>query len=148
MATLISKVLSVVAAPAALLPAQTNWTRVVPAVSPPARQSPALAYDWVRQRVVLFGGIGAAGRLSDTWEWDGTNWVQPSPATSPPARNSHALAFDVGRGRVVLFGGASSNTTTLGDTWEWDGVSWAQRNPAASPPARYGAAPSRLRSAN
>ncbi|MCA2978775.1 MAG: hypothetical protein INH37_10850, partial [Myxococcaceae bacterium] len=54
-------------------------------------------------KVVLCGGFGTSGRLSDTWEWDGATWTQRSPSTSPPARSGHAMAT-LGT-KVVLFGG-------------------------------------------
>jgi hypothetical protein len=42
------------------------WTQVTPSVSPPEHCMHAMAYDFARQRVVLFGG--AAGEASDdTW---------------------------------------------------------------------------------
>jgi hypothetical protein len=99
-----------------------------------------MQYDSARQRVLLFGGADAAGRLlAETWEWDGVNWVRRTPAASPPARGDHVMAYDSARQRVVLFGGSSSLVPPirrLADTWEWDGVTWISRNPAVSPPAR------------
>ncbi len=38
-----------------------------------------MAYDEARWRVVLNGGIGKSGQLSDTWEWDGKSWTKFSP---------------------------------------------------------------------
>jgi hypothetical protein len=35
-----------------------------------------MGYDVRRQRVVLYGGIGAEGRMDDLWEWDGEDWLQ------------------------------------------------------------------------
>ena len=118
----------------------TAWVQCSPAVSPPARQRHAMAYDVARKRVVLFGGGDGTGRnLNDTWEWDGTAWVQRLPAVSPPARLGHAMAYDVARQCVVLFGGYCGGTNpTLGDTWEWDGKTWKQCAPPASPSARHG----------
>ncbi|MBL8934516.1 MAG: hypothetical protein JNM69_08175 [Archangium sp.] len=90
-----------------------------------------MAWDPVRQRVVLFGGSGQAGVLGDTWEWDGTTWTQRTPITSPPARRAHAMAWDEGRQRVIIFGGYPNS---LADTWEWDGTTWLQRMPLNPPP--------------
>jgi hypothetical protein len=97
----------------------------------------AMAYDWVRDRVVLFGGAGALGRLADTWEWDGVTWIAMAPAHAPPARDGHALAYDLGRNRTVLFGGLGA-PLFLGDTWEWDGTDWVDRMPVRSPSPRQG----------
>jgi hypothetical protein len=113
-----------------------NWLQRAPASSPPGRCGHALAFDLLRGRTVLFGGLRTVApivMLADTWEWDGTNWLPFTPAQSPPARFEHTLAFDVLRGQAVLFGGADASVR-FADTWEWDGTNWVQRMPAASPP--------------
>ncbi|MBI3447641.1 MAG: hypothetical protein HY049_01780 [Acidobacteria bacterium] len=117
-----------------LAAASVGWGNVGP--KPPDRHFHAIAYDSARGRVVLFGGVGDSGLLSDTLEWDGTAWVNVTPAVSPPARYGHALAYDSSRGRVVLFGGNGLNGF-LADTWEWDGTAWVNVTPAVSPPARF-----------
>ena len=72
-----------------------QWRRVDAAASPSPRDGHAMAYDPVRQRVVLFGGQADGPTwLADTWEWDGVTWIQRSPATSPPMRAHAAMAFD------------------------------------------------------
>src|SRR6185369_4207126 len=43
-------------------------------VAPAPRTGHATAYDAAHGTVVLFGGRGAPGLLSDTWNWDGTVW--------------------------------------------------------------------------
>lgn len=90
-------------------------------------------------RIVVFGGVGAGGRLGDTWEWNSNTqaWTQKAPAISPSARSDAQACFDVKRGVVVLFGGETSGGR-VGDTWEWDGTNWTQRSPVTSPSARSG----------
>src|SRR5262249_10915956 len=106
----------------------SQWLALAPASSPPARSAHALAFDAVRGRTVLFGGITAAPAvaLADTFEWDGVQWTAAAPATWPAARSRHALAFDAARGRTLLFGGSGAGSALLGDTWEWDGSAWTQ----------------------
>jgi hypothetical protein len=118
------------------------WTLMAPSASPPGRQGGCMAYDAVRQRMVLFGGLNAAfAKMNDTWEYDGSTWVQRTSATTPPARNGHTLAFDASRQTVVMYGGAGSpGLTTYGDTWEWNGVDWIASTPAANPGLRGGGA--------
>jgi Galactose oxidase, central domain len=120
-------------------PSGSAQVKAVDITSIKGRVEHALAYDPVRERVVLFGGEtrrGAAGPgNADTWEWDGSTWRHRTPAHSPPARKGHAMVYDTVRRRVVLFGGLG-----LSDTWEWDGVDWRQRLPAHSPPPRFGVA--------
>lgn len=95
----------------------------------------AMAYDWARREVVMFGG--AAGPvLDETWTYDGTSWTLRQPATKPPARLFGSMAYDVVRQRVVLFGGRDGSNL-LNDTWEWDGRNWTRRTTAIAPPARF-----------
>jgi len=116
-----------------------TWTDRTPAgTKPTARQSPAIAYDSARGRVVVFGGTGL-GNWQDTWEWDGTTgtWTERTlSGEKPSARQYHAMTYDRGRGRVLLFGGSY-----MQDTWEWDGVSgiWTERViSGAKPSVRQG----------
>lgn len=52
-----------------------TWQQLAPTVSPSKRGSPAMAYDPVRKRIVLYGGFDASrNSLDDTWEWDGQQW--------------------------------------------------------------------------
>jgi hypothetical protein len=55
------------------------WTAQNPPVMPSPRTGAAIAFDSVRQKVVLFGGFAGnpyqpGTALTDTWEWDGTTW--------------------------------------------------------------------------
>ena len=102
----------------------TSWQQRLPARSPPARQSHALAYDAARQRVVLFGGWREYSIFEDTWEWDGNDWTEQRPAGHPKARMRHAMTYDPAGGRVVLFGGYDGSD--LADTWTFDGSTWTQ----------------------
>jgi len=86
-----------------------------------------MAYDVARQRVLLFGGTGLNGLVSDTWEWDGSKWTQRSPITSPSVVSRHAMAYDLARKRVVLFGGLDLNARSVADTWHYS-------HPAATQP--------------
>lgn len=108
----------------------TEWTQVAD-IGPAPRLGCALAYDTVRQRVVLFGGyngtISPPTYFDDTWEWDGTEWTQIAD-TGPPPRIYPAMVFDNSRECVVLFGGWGQEAGWLGDTWEWsDDAGWVKR---------------------
>jgi hypothetical protein len=110
----------------------SDWTKLTPAHSPPARAYLAMAYDAARDQVVLFGGFGGS-YLGDTWTWDGSDWTMRTPGHSPTPRTNSGMASDAA-GQVLLFGGGAS--APFGDTWSWDGSDWAERTPAHSPSAR------------
>jgi len=118
----------------------TNWSQQSPVISPSPRWDGAMAYDSAHSQVVMFGGLGSPGTLSETWLWNGTNWSQANPATVPQARANQAMAYDAAHGQVVMFGGLNSLSTRTNDTWLWNGTNWTQANPSNSPPARGGAA--------
>jgi hypothetical protein len=109
-------------------------------LGPSARFWHALAYDPVRQVVVLFGGKAAANPMfADTWEWNGSTWTQRFPPAAPSARISHAMEWDPSLGEVVLFGGADASGYR-NDAWSWNGTTWTPQ-PLTSPPSpRAGAA--------
>lgn len=87
---------------------------------PSPRDHCGLAYDSVRQKTVLFGGLTSPGSNNETWEWDGASWTQVQPLNSPPAMDASLMAYDPARQRVVLVG-----TPQLGATWEYDGAMWS-----------------------
>lgn len=104
----------------------TIWTQIAD-TGPSVRRTHAMAFDSIRERIVLLGGwvYQQTGTfLDETWEWDGEAWTQVAD-TGPSPRLGHTMAFDLARQRVVLFGGASLSAY-FGDTWEWDGESWTQ----------------------
>lgn len=52
-----------------------SWRELSPVSSPSTRGSPAMGYDPVRNRIVLYGGFDSSRNdLDDTWEWDGEQW--------------------------------------------------------------------------
>jgi WD40 repeat protein len=128
-----------------------NWVQAGPQNFPYGRVNAGIAYDEIRQQVVLFGGYTAStiqfGDTNDTWTWNGDSWSQiaasATPGNTPAAREAPAMAYFRDSNLTILFGGISVTTnqsTVQGDTWSWNGSAWTQITPAASPPARYAAA--------
>lgn len=127
----------------ALATAQLNastWKRLSPVTSPSARALPAMAYDPVSDRIVLFGGIGNNGNLNDTWTFDGTTWTQIFPAVAPPPRNGATMAYDQVAKKLIMFGGFN-DPEYLQDTWIFDGAtsSWTEAQMLVMPPRATGA---------
>lgn len=119
-----------------------NWHARNPLHVPAARSSHAMAYDPVRQRVVLFGGVlrddNSPIYFDDTWEWDGQDWHQAQPPSHPSARRLPGLTWDGVNNQVLFFSGKTGFAAWNNDTWLWDGTNWVQRSPAHRPAARDG----------
>ena len=112
--------------------AQRQW---LSARALPPRSSGALAFDPVRDRLVLFGGYETDRPSDATWEWDGRSWQPRDPVNAPPPRFDAMMTYDAARRRVVLFGGVADGVE-LGDTWTWDGGNWTRIDGSPTPPAR------------
>ena len=109
-----------------------------------------MAYDPVRRKVVLYGGLsdgGVAGATatarSDTWEMDPDtgSWTEVLVTSAPGPRYSTAMAYDAWRGKVILFGGIKVTGLSSdfdAETWQWNGATatWTKLAPATSPGAR------------
>lgn len=99
----------------------------------------ALAYDWARGELLLFGGNGgSSGLSSDTWIFRNGGWVQASPNTTPPARTVASATFDFNRGAIVMVGGWGGPNNFLADAWQWNGVDWSPLPPLAAAPSLGG----------
>ncbi len=124
------------------------------ATFPVMRNKAALAYDPIRDMLVLHGGeysyrtfdcAEPSGELcAYTWTWTHPGWQSFSPSAGQPVgRASPAMAFSPAAGGVILFGGWR-NGGDCGEgagqfcsgTWLWEGASWRNVTPAASPYGR------------
>lgn len=105
-----------------------SWQDAAPAGKPGKRYLHAAAFDYNRNRGVVFGG-SYPDDLADTWEWDGSTWAQICPGAgcggTLPGRRGHSMAFDSQRDVTVLFGGRIGNGIQQ-ETWEWSGTAWTQ----------------------
>lgn len=111
------------------------WTKVAGedvGTHPSSRNTPALAYDAARDKVVLAFGMDWTTfvRLNDVWEFDpaGSTWSSPSPTFSPAGRNSCEGVYDSTLGGVLVFGGItpSPELTVFDGAWLWNGTDWSQ----------------------
>lgn len=116
------------AAPSALLHAQA---RFADRSTPVSRQRAGLAFDVLRERMVLVGGFngrtgvaGGAG-LRDTWEQEASGWVLRSTVLVPAVTDqATALAYDPARKHFVYVG--LHPTTRQMETWRYDGRNWTR----------------------
>lgn len=82
------------------------------------RIAAALTYDWVRDRLVMFGGFDGDRLRDETWEFSGLQWVRRMPGGGPPASDQGEMVFDPHRRRSLYQQG--------GKMWEWDGEAWTE----------------------
>ncbi|MES2708651.1 MAG: hypothetical protein V4726_18800 [Verrucomicrobiota bacterium] len=109
----------------------TDWTRSLPALSPPARTRHTMCYDSVRREVLLIGGDipggGGAADAKKLWAYNGTDWVVKNAdfmgtAGSAPYYGP-AFAFDERRGVAVLYDRIQSGSSYV--LPEWNGTAWS-----------------------
>jgi cysteine-rich repeat protein len=113
----------------------TTWTPVTSTLNPLERSSSGIAYDELRQRIVLFGGLAGYGR-GDTWELVGNQW-SPVGGAGPAPRFGPGMAYSPARQAVVLFGGHyHPNDMPLSDTWEYTASGWKLISLGINPPGR------------
>ena len=72
----------------------SDWTQQPSLVAPSARVDHAMAYDFARGKIVLFGGTAGGVDQGDTWEWGATGWSF-IPTTAAPSPRS-----EIGRAHV------------------------------------------------
>jgi Galactose oxidase, central domain len=115
------------------------WTQVATSNAPSPRANASITFDPTLNELLLFGGQGASGALSDTWSYHAGVWTLITLVSSPSARASAGLAYDTIDGYDVLFGGINPSTGTVyGDTWTFSAGAWTLRTPVSSPSPRYG----------
>src|SRR5262249_29568119 len=126
--------------------ADLSWTnRSVPVSGPLQRQNPAIAYDTMRGKLMLFGGRTSSANIyrQDIWEWShaDANFInRTTAATKPPGRYQTAMAYDSKGDRLLLYGGYG--VQAYDDFWAWHPAdkTWEQLSITQTPrpPALYG----------
>ncbi|MFW9890759.1 MAG: Kelch repeat-containing protein [Candidatus Thorarchaeota archaeon] len=119
-----------------------TYTQKSPSTTPDGRAEPGFAYDSMRDRMVLFGGmrdINTNDRLNDTWLYN-TNtdtWTEVLPTLAPSERRAHGMVYDSESDRFIIFGGEDGDV--LNDTWAFDpGTNlWTQMSPSLAPSHRF-----------
>ncbi len=105
-----------------------TWTQITTATTPGGLAIHGMAYDLIRQRVVVYGGSANSTfpiAESKTWEYDGKNWAAMAPTRSPGPLERPAMCFDSRLGKVVLFGGIDPQVGGTNTLWTYDGTTWA-----------------------
>ena len=117
-------------------PATGAWTDLNPdGDEPTGRQSPAMAYDPVSGKVILFGGWSGSNWVDYTCAYDvaANTWTYLYPSSDQPtARAGHSMVYDPEREQIILFGGWDG-LDSLGDMWVYDPADgiWTDLSPGA-----------------
>ena len=86
---------------------------------PPARCKHSAIYDSVNKQMIIFGGVGRTGYLSDTWVFDieKKQWKKIETKEVPPARADACAIYDLVNKQMIIFGGIDERGQVLSDTW-------------------------------
>jgi len=104
-----------------------TWTQVATANTPGGLTAYGMAYDALRYRTVLYGGLHDSFfpiDSADTWEYDGVNWTHVTTAHNPGPLENPAICYHAVLGKVVMFGGIDVQTGGTTTTWSYDGIDW------------------------
>jgi hypothetical protein len=119
-----------------------GWVKLcIPGSWPTARESFALTFDSMRNKVFMFGGAplstgnGAPPPLQETWEWDASSglWTNLAGCQLPPAHwpasKLASATYDASSGKIFMFDGATDRQ------WSWDPRvnDWIDRTPSVLP---------------
>ncbi|MBM4059537.1 MAG: hypothetical protein FJ265_00360 [Planctomycetes bacterium] len=96
------------------------------ALQPPGREYGLSAYDPVRGRTLLAGGIGPGGSMyiQDTWEWNGTAWQQVFPAYQLDFGRPTQLVWAPQRSQILAVYGSPTGYGQPLEIHAWTGTNW------------------------
>jgi len=120
------------------------WTQLTPAGTPASvRSSHSAIYDPVRDRMVVFAGIGETfSAVDDVWALSLADTPRWTLLTPPIARYCHSAIYDPVRDHMVVFAGIyKSSPYYLDDVWTLSLAgtpTWIQLTPAGTPPSARG----------
>jgi hypothetical protein len=104
-----------------------------PLGQPKPRMQHGLAFDRVRNALVLHGGQlfigpGSNARGGETWELDiASQWrlrAVPGSQNGLFFPDHRAMAFDLDQGTTLLLTARNAAGALSGTVWEWEGASW------------------------
>lgn len=120
------------------LGASPRWVELLPAgEGPPAREAHAAIYDPVRDRMVIFGGIGTSGgALADVWALDlgdDPRWTRIEASGASDLEAGGVAAYDPDRDRMLVVAGNRIMSLDFAPDPRWHALSPAGVGPAQLP---------------
>lgn len=102
----------------------SQWTRLESAGAPEVRR-PLLAYDPVREEMILLGINSSGGTLMYRYESASRVWEEVSPEKRPDCVTEGVLEWRPASQAVLYTGGVCQiDNTGAVKTWEWNGSEW------------------------
>lgn len=84
------------------------------------------AYDPIRKRTMVFGGLRTDRTTNELYLWNGVSWANVPPhGTWPRDRGGPSLGWSDAQKGIIVHGGFTAINGTIGaaqDTFVWDGV--------------------------
>jgi len=117
-----------------------HWSELATQNAPLLRTVPAVVYDPVRDRLLMFGGDSYSVSQFEVWalSLEGQpTWTRiDQPGMQPSPRAGQSAVYDFDRDRVIVFGG----TNFLPDVWAYSLATnrWAELQPGEGPGGREG----------
>jgi hypothetical protein len=106
----------------------TRW-QVIDSAGPPIRSLAGVAYDGVRDVLVMHGGSYTVQvPYGDTWEWRADAGWRQIGVPGPGILDHTQMSFDPTLQQAVLFGGQRDLNTFPEDVWTFDGGQWTSLN--------------------
>jgi N-acetylneuraminic acid mutarotase len=106
-----------------------SWQKLSSTSNIPQRFGSVAVYVPYGNRIIIFGGYGSTGQLSDTYQLDNVTYVWRLMLSNyvPHARSFHSATYDPFYRRVIIFGGQASKYLDglwafSPDSSKWDSV--------------------------
>ena len=124
-----------------------NWERISPTGGPSVRGRAAAAFDSMRNRMIIYGGLAGdpftgAPRLADAWAFDlaTDTWEElATSGTAPAARSEPAIGYDPANDRLIVSGGDAGGLNGTDDLFALDLATntWTELDGSSGPSPRY-----------
>jgi hypothetical protein len=107
-----------------------RFFRNVPVVPGDPVAAASSAYDEIRKRTIVFGGLRTDKTTNELYLWNGVGWANvPVHGVWPRDRGVPAMGWSQAQKGVIIHGGITAVNSAIGaaqDTFVWDGTDFRQ----------------------